>query len=740
VSLGLFGRVAVGASTDAAFWRDADGMQRQHGPLRLHATVLLWPLLPFGQAPHSAIDNGGGSHFVFQRGLRVGFDFQQALRVAPFDGANALGLATNLSTLRMVVSKGLGPFELTANGGALFDRQGNVATGTVSGQVGVHLPFFQALKVYAEGGVQGFGARGARADAVQRQGAFGGGLAFRLRDRVDVAVTTLRGVGPGQAEWTVHVRFLTLSVGESYQGRAATPIVELGADLTIAAAKAVREYLASLPIDPKLNESCAILDHDQRVMGAYGKRTAEGHYCEVDGVKVPIGHDFYRPSKTKDLLCSDHAMTECVLVLREGTWVGIRRVILNEKCRLIDLSDQSTLHELGHPSGDGLKCRWESERPNGKYAPIREWNELPIGTRLYADGAKSRVCTDPRLSRCVVIGEQLAWNVVKHLEQGVNQGGKDWANDNAQTAKNAAGVVEDVATGKVSVGSLFDAAVDQAVKTCHWMLDGVKTAWNNKERFAECVDGVLGKAKEEATTWWAKPTGDKVEGLAGGATKLGADAVAGVVGGKVLGAGAGVLGGLRTGVKVADTVEDVVDDVRKVRKGVHGVAEHTDDVAARGRVRKARHDAEGQGGVAEHDAPVLPVHASPMSDRTRAHIFEGEINRNGDAKGWHHEPSGQRSKGTYVIEETRSAPDPHGVYTADVVIEGKRKNGFSTFFPQDWSQARIEAEIVHAYKTGKLSNGSRTIDGYGKSGIKIRIRRDQMGNITTAHPIIGESE
>jgi hypothetical protein len=478
-----------------------------------------------------------------------------------------------------------------------------------------------------------------------------------------------------------------------------------------------------------------ILDEDHSVMGAYGKRTAEGHFCEVDGAKVPIGPDFFRPGRTKDLLCSDRAMTEVVLVLRDGKWIGIRRVILDARCRLIDLSDQSTLQELGHPSGDGKNCRWSGERQNGRYAPIREWNELPMGMRLYADGAKTRVCTDPRLSRCVYMNAQLGWNTAKHIEQGIGNAGKKWANDNAQTAKNTATVVENVATGKVTISSLADAAVDEAVRTCRWMLDGVKAAWNNPQRVKECVDDILRKAKAEATAWMDKPPGEKVEDLAGGATTLGADAAAGVAGGKIFGAGAGVLGGLRKSEKAADAVGDVVDEARRARKGLHGVAEHTDEAAARRRIRQADHDGDGPD-VAEHDAPVLPVHAHPFSDRTRAHILEGELNKRGEAKGWHYEPTGDASKGTKVIEGTRSAPDAHGVYEANVMVEGVKKGARSSFFPKDWTPERIEKEVIEAYgNRAPVPDFPGRFRGTSSSGIKIEIVLEKNKRIQTAFPL-----
>ena len=110
----------------------------------------------------------------------------------------------------------------------------------------------------------------------------------------------------------------------------------------------------------------------------------------------------------------------------------------------------------------------------------------------------------------------------------------------------------------------------------------------------------------------------------------------------------------------------------------------------------------------------------------------------GRAVGWHHEPSGKRSRGTYVIEGTRSKPDKHGVYTAEVVVEGKQKEAPSTFFPKEWSQEQVEAEIAHAYKHGVPGNTPFLTAGYGSSGIFMNIRTNSLGEIITAYPLKGK--
>lgn len=54
-----------------------------------------------------------------------------------------------------------------------------------------------------------------------------------------------------------------------------------------------------------------------------------------------------------------------------------------------------------------------------------------------------------------------------------------------------------------------------------------------------------------------------------------------------------------------------------------------------------------------------------------------------------------------MIEGTRSAPDKHGVYQANVMIEGVKKGPRSTFFPKNWSQEQVETAIREAAENAK---------------------------------------
>ena len=154
----------------------------------------------------------------------------------------------------------------------------------------------------------------------------------------------------------------------------------------------------------------------------------------------------------------------------------------------------------------------------------------------------------------------------------------------------------------------------------------------------------------------------------------------------------------------------------------------------RGALRYRGQVGDGEG-VLEHAQPVKPADAS-LPSQLRTHIFHGEVDtKQGRSLGWHFEPSGDRAKGTYVKEGTRSAPDKYGVYEANVVIEGIQKREKSSFFPQGWSQEQVEKAILEVYENGKPQPFKPwVLRGTSSSGMEIEIRV-KGGGIQTAFPL-----
>lgn len=121
------------------------------------------------------------------------------------------------------------------------------------------------------------------------------------------------------------------------------------------------------------------------------------------------------------------------------------------------------------------------------------------------------------------------------------------------------------------------------------------------------------------------------------------------------------------------------------------------------------------------------------SPSTIEHIFVGEINRRGIPVGFHYE--GQFSFGiSNVIPDTKKPIDRNNVYEADVEIKSQPKPGFSSFFPQEWSEEEVMNTIQMAYLNKKAVT-STLYEGTTEQGLTIQFYLDASGKLTTAYPI-----
>lgn len=660
VALGLFGRFSGGVSTSYAIWSQDEVLHHGHGPLRLSATVLLWPLFPLRPRSEVSPDETHGPHFTPPRQLRIGLTYEHELRVGPFEGGNSLGLLSDLSTIRLVGSKALGPVELTLSLGALVDPLRQYATAEAAAQIGLYLPFFKALKISAEAlgrGVPSFVQSDLLAalgeNPLRRQSVLGLGLSYRPHARVDLGASAQMGFG-GLAPSTVIVHFMVLSAGKTYDGRAATPITQLGADVTAFAAASiatrVREYIASLPIDPKLDENCIIRDDDGSYMGRFGTRSADRHFCEQDGFKVPIGHELLR-DKAGDRLCRDSRkdprtgkrdLHDCVLWRRGKEWLPAHQARLNEKCELRD-SDGKLLGQVGTRSADGQQCRYPVTRNNGPYGRYTEYQEQLIGEILYTDAARSTVCERPNLTRCFLEHadgrESLRMSPGERFARGADRGIRHKA-EGIQTVAQAA---EDVATGKVSVTTIADEVKKETAEVAKTVTDPDKL----KQVAAEKAAGLL----KAASDWWDKPTDDKLDD-AGEVTA--AAAVDGVVG-----LGTGAAGHLVGGIV------DGADDLRKLRKkakaakrGKPGEAPTHQSTAHRGEppqlaAGKRAHREEPLHPGEQAEVPTPSGRRMDRYDEAQAHIREIKPNNPRQLR------SGQKQVEGYRKEMEQKTGRPH---------------------------------------------------------------------------------
>ena len=120
---------------------------------------------------------------------------------------------------------------------------------------------------------------------------------------------------------------------------------------------------------------------------------------------------------------------------------------------------------------------------------------------------------------------------------------------------------------------------------------------------------------------------------------------------------------------------------------------------------------------------------------TLEHIFDGTINKKGNATGYHYTMV-LDSKGK-IIEGTRSEEDENGVFTGKVEVDGVKKNGFSSFYPEAWTPQQVVDAINAAYDEAVENpdnpKKSLWIGHYGD--IEIDMYLDSNKKITTAYPV-----
>lgn len=147
--------------------------------------------------------------------------------------------------------------------------------------------------------------------------------------------------------------------------------------------------------------------------------------------------------------------------------------------------------------------------------------------------------------------------------------------------------------------------------------------------------------------------------------------------------------------------------------------------------------------VNESDEPThleaTPLEALNETENFKSHalvhILEGELNRNGQAVGFHY--AQLETKKGEIIHNTETKPNENGVYEAKVRVNDVNKtsnNGKSTFFPDEWDSQDVVDAINIAYENRTHINGN-TFEGLTEEGIIIRMYLDQQDKIISAFPV-----
>ena len=93
-----------------------------------------------------------------------------------------------------------------------------------------------------------------------------------------------------------------------------------------------------------------------------------------------------------------------------------------------------------------------------------------------------------------------------------------------------------------------------------------------------------------------------------------------------------------------------------------------------------------------------------------------------------------------IIEGTQSKTDKHGVFKAQVKVDGVKKNGFSSFFPSDWSPQEVVDAINTAYDYALADSDNPEGElwiGYCND-LEIDMYLNDSKKITTAFPVYEE--
>jgi hypothetical protein len=122
------------------------------------------------------------------------------------------------------------------------------------------------------------------------------------------------------------------------------------------------------------------------------------------------------------------------------------------------------------------------------------------------------------------------------------------------------------------------------------------------------------------------------------------------------------------------------------------------------------------------------------------HIDYGEINRHGEAVGYHHRPNGVDPPGARV-ERIVQPPDASGVYRARVALRDPitgvwiDKKAPSTFFPDAMADNEVIEAVLAAFQVGRRRGDGQFI---GLSGRGFAIEGwYQNGRINAAYPLRG---
>jgi hypothetical protein len=403
------------------------------------------------------------------------------------------------------------------------------------------LPFFRALKVYVEVLGRGLPAYVKKdvllpaldpLDPIHRQGIFSWGVSFQPHARVDFGVSVQAGVG-GLAPWSISCRFLTWSLGKTYEGRSGTPLGQMVVDAT-------REFVSwavekAKSIDPYIRNSCVLYDDNHQPMGKLGELAPDGQACIYQGLRIPINKHFWR-NHGETQVCYDEKRTDCFLIRTDkySPWEPVHPMLIGTDC--FAYYNGRPWMRTGTPTPDKQGCERDGHvipmgqtmKPNHNHPGYHCYDEpdkIKHQTeKLWCLEAPPQPQTD---------GEYLGRRFAGGIDRSQDSLEKDSQKFHQAIDEGAAGVPlhattpvkEAEAQGREALDKVKNATVDDAENVFYGSLSAAKKWWEKPARQK------MGDVAEDAGDTMASPStwaagAGAVFGRGGKALSVGADVLA----------------------------------------------------------------------------------------------------------------------------------------------------------------------------------------------------------------------
>jgi len=284
----------------------------------------------------------------------------------------------------------------------------------------------------------------------------------------------------------------------------------------VEAARAIHEYIKSLPIDPVLDERCMLLDDNGDLLfhQPLGTRTPDGNHCLVDGETLPIGESWWR-DRQKSVICHDKKLTDCLMYRRphEHTYRVLHRPWVGDDCVL-----RENVYDPSAPSREkGQTHRTVELAVLGAITKDRTGctdqtgHVHPVGTQYYREHGHLWVCDTPRIEeqrdRCFLALAELPHKMqnqvtrVGRVARALDHGLINKAHEIDKLPDQAVNTAEGVVEGRITAGTVVGAIEAKAKYIAeHASIDAAK-GW---------VDRKIHAARE----WAGKPAIEQAEDLA----------------------------------------------------------------------------------------------------------------------------------------------------------------------------------------------------------------------------------